>query len=355
MITLAKLIRQRPCFTIIEVLIASTIFSMVTLIGVTVFVNVVRVQHRISLENAIYEDGRFMMERLAREIRKNTVDYEEYYNQLVSGGDYGSSYGCYASRFYNPGSDKALGALCANGKDPKNDPGCIIDKTSLDTNTLQNPFDGLQNTAAQNESNAMCDKYFPGVKGVDCKMQDGTLNDQKELYLIDYKGTQKTFFALKKVGIALDGVTPENALSIVKLKGLDTDNDGIDDDWKTPADGFDFTFKNGLKDTLNATGANVENLYKGFVPISPLRTNIVDLHFYVSPLEDPRKAFNETDPADSIQQQPHVTVVMTLQPAASELINFAGNTPTVTIQQTISSRVYNEVRSFRGGVCGNYL
>ena len=31
----------------------------------------------MALENAIYEDTRFMMQRISREIRQNTVDYED--------------------------------------------------------------------------------------------------------------------------------------------------------------------------------------------------------------------------------------------------------------------------------------
>jgi hypothetical protein len=110
----------------------------------------------------------------------------------------------------------------------------------------------------------------------------------------------------------------------------------------------------GLKDTLEASldGTVTGMLYKGFVPISPLRTTVTKLHFYIAPLEDPRKAFAETDPALAIQQQPHVTIVMTLTPAASELTGYAETPPSVTLQNTVSSRVYNEVKSYTGdGVC----
>ena len=116
-------LRRKKGFTLVEVIIASSIFTIVSLIGVTVFVNVTRIQKRISLENAMYEDGRFMMERLAREIRENTVDYEEYYNKNVEGSvQYGQEYGCYSTRFYNPGSaggvdnvpSNGLGAFCSS-------------------------------------------------------------------------------------------------------------------------------------------------------------------------------------------------------------------------------------------------
>ena len=74
---------KKKGFTLVEVILATSIFALVAIIGVIIFVNVTRIQRRIALENSLYEDGRFMMERLAREIRYNTIDYEEYYNKLV--------------------------------------------------------------------------------------------------------------------------------------------------------------------------------------------------------------------------------------------------------------------------------
>lgn len=347
---------RKPAFTLVEVVIASTIFTIVSLIGVTVFVNVTRIQRRISLENAIYEDGRFMMERLAREIRKSTIDYEEYYSHAVAANsDFGQEHGCYASRFYSPGSDDKLGVKCSIPEgDPKEHPDCVIDKTTLDTNTGQNPYDGIVPQAIPEDSTAMCDSKFANGTGVKCGVAATNYNDQRQLYLIDYKGSQKTIFALKTLSTTDIKGDSEHALSLVKINGEDPDNDGVNEKWEKLADGFDDKYpeNTSLTDTLDASGPANGLLYIGFVPISPLRTNVVDLHFYVSPLEDPRKAFSTNEPAD-VQQQPHVTVVMTLQPAASELTNFAGNTPTITIQQTISSRVYNEVKSFRGEVCND--
>jgi len=108
-----------------------------------------------------------------------------------------------------------------------------------------------------------------------------------------------------------------------------------------------------LEDTL--VGLTDVTRWQGFVPISPVRTNVKSSHFYITPVEDPRKAFAETDPAMGIQQQPHVTVTMTLTPAQSEAGNFGGGLPIITLQSTFSSRVYNEVKSYSGkGLCFSY-
>ena len=146
---LRRFIRKARGFTLAEVLIAATIFTIVSLVGVTVFVNVIRIQHRVFLENAIYEDARVMMERISREIRSNTVDYEEYYSKAstydiafdplpsldlngMKENPYGTMYGCCAKRFYNPGAggpeQGGFGAYCnsyppSTAQTPDNTPG----------------------------------------------------------------------------------------------------------------------------------------------------------------------------------------------------------------------------------------
>jgi prepilin-type N-terminal cleavage/methylation domain-containing protein len=378
--TPAKIIRDwrkgKKGFTLIEVIIATVLFSTVSLIGVMVFTDVARIQRRIYLESALYEDGRFLMERIAREIRQNTIDYDEYHNRYVDGGAFGQYFGCYATRFYNPGkntdgSPDAIGAKCSApkavaGQDPLTHPGCVINKNTLDINTGRNPYMGISipyNNAS--DANAFCDKKYNSP--ANCDPQDFTLYRRDQLYLIDPKGKQKTIFALKKVNAA----PVENALSMLKLDGVDTNKDGLTETWWDPSatptnyycdPAFDcapenFAPSNRLEETLDASGENAGKLWQGFVPISPLRSNIKSLYFFVSPLEDPRKAFAETDPALGVLQQPHVTIIMTLTPAASQLSGYSGGVPpSVTLQMSVSSRVYNEVKSYTGkAVCQQYL
>jgi len=142
---------------------------------------------------------------------------------------------------------------------------------------------------------------------------------------------------------------------MVRLSGEDTDTDGITEKWYDAANKYRDYCNSGYNcpttlDDLddNLDGSDGELLYNGFVPLTPLRTDITNLNFYVSPAEDPRKAFAETAPAEGIQQQQHVTVVMSLTPAVSELEGFGGNPPEITLQTTITSRTYNEVKSYLG-------
>ena len=363
MITPAKLIRKiqaRQGFTLAEVLIATTVFTVATVIGVTVFVNVLRIQRKVILENAIYEDGRFMIERIAREIRQNTIDYEEYYRASAE-LKHGQAFGCYAERFYNPGTN-GIGAVCSipAGGDPAANPGCIIDKNTLDINTGQNPYEGT-GFADMRGANAFCDEKYHTDNPPDCDpTMTNSLHKQKELYLINPAGTQKTYLSRKKV----DTIEDEYAVALLRLIGKDIDTDGITEAWVDDSDPdplvmdyFEFCAPGygclGVDDlTANLSGADLLDKYVGFVPITPLRTNVIDLNFYVSPLEDPKKAYAETVPADGIQQQPHVTVVLSLQPASSEMDVYASDPPVITLQTTVTSRAYNGVESYLGrAVC----
>lgn len=358
---------QKKGFTLIEVLLAATIFTIVSMIVATVFVNILRIQKRIVLENAIYEDARFMMERISRELRQNTIDYEEYYNKTLpkepvfadtTKNHYGNRYGCYSKRFYNPGSDGNeagnFGAKCNDNSDPVTNPECIINKNTLDINTGQNPYQG-NNYSDKNpvDASAFCDKNYS--ISASCAAFN---NKQSELYLINGKGTEKTLLALKE----FNSTTGEKGLGLLRLEGEDQDLDSITEVWNNCtnntlccASGFDCSGITSLENTLTSPGTN---LYKGFVLISPTRTQVLSLDFYVSPLEDPRKAFAETDAVT--QQQPHVTIILKVKPAESMLTGYSGDIPSITLQTTVTSRVYNEVKSFyskpgSSGVCNMYL
>jgi prepilin-type N-terminal cleavage/methylation domain-containing protein len=363
--------RVKPTgFTLIEVLIATSIFTVVSLLAMTAYINITRIQSRINLENAIYEDGRFMMDRLTRDVRENAVDYEEYFNKNFHAASgqawpYGHTYGCYSLQFYNPGINSSravdshgLGALCGfpvDG-DPAANPGCTIFKPSFDINTGKNPFVGRAGTPAETEASAFCASNFTYVLKsysnlIKTCSPGQEFYPQQELYLIDKNGKKKTIFARRKIATSPDVY----ALGMVQLNGEDSDSDGIFDKWENCsggankfccASGFDCTLTNG-SDSLETTLATYTlptQLYKGFIPVSPLRSTITRLNFIITPIEDPHKAFAEF----SELAQPKVTIAMTLEPSPDQLKNFGGdpaNPPEITLQTTVSSRVQTEVTS----------
>lgn len=336
-------------FTLMEILISVSIFGIVIALSTTVYINITREQKRMNLQNAIYEDARLMMERIVAQARQHGVDYEEYYSQLIVQKDaeendtaliYGTNYGKYASRFYDPGltlkpgqasNPQDLGAECGDGTPVEADPDCITYLPSLDVNTGQNPYD--PNLA---EATAFCDGDCSGPIAK---------NLQKELYLISSNGTRKIAFAREVIALNSND-EPEYALSMVELIGEDEDNNGIVDTYKCDkVKGFNCPGIKNLPSSedlvLDSNLASSED----FVPISSATTNVTDLKFIISPIEDPYKAFNEKN--DASQIQPHITIMLTVEPteAVKSQINFLKN-PALTLQTTVTPRLYSEVKSF---------
>jgi len=352
--------KTKKGFTLVELIIATGIFAVFLTSIVTVIVDIYRSSRRITLEYQIYQDLRIMVKQISTLLENNTLDYEEYYRDAVGGDLFTKStdgrylYGDYGKLFYDfgmggPGGLLGEGAYCQGWESdptltPANNPNCVIDKTTVDKNTGKNPPIAILGNSAS--ANALCGpKTIVGV----CPADTSSFNMQSQLYLINDLGDKKTILSLEPVTKTIDGVShTENVLSTVWFNGLDTDSDDIPDDWFVGNE-FDTALGDAGNGYLIAdlvTDKDVANVYRNFSPISPLRTNILDLKFYISPLEDPYKAFAETDPAVGTLVQPHITIVMTVEPSASELTNYIGTIPRQTIQTTIYSKVNKEVPSY---------
>jgi prepilin-type N-terminal cleavage/methylation domain-containing protein len=335
-------------FTLIEVLIAASIFAMVSMIGATIFMNISQTERKTSLSNAIYEDARVIMEMLAREIRNGTIDYEEYYSVNVLEAEYyGVNRGVYGSRFYDPGykynggdpvhgnNPEDLGTTCF---DQAGNPGScdskytILFPLSVDKNMGKN----FWNKATPSE-NAFCDNG----KGI-C---DGSMPD--ELYLISADGREKTILIKQQTA------TNDYALSMIRLEGIDKDTNGVVDIFTCESSyncsSVDATkFKHPSSPSyadikLPSTTINLFDINNSsFIPISPLRSSIEKLEFYISPKEDPYKAFSEA----GVQYQPYVTIVLTLKPSEKEKANYPGNPPKITVQTTVSAGVKQKITTY---------
>ncbi|MBI2463364.1 prepilin-type N-terminal cleavage/methylation domain-containing protein [Candidatus Peregrinibacteria bacterium] len=401
-----KTLKKRG-FTLIELLIAGSIFAMVALISVNIFINVSRSYRRITLENEIYSESYLLMEKLSREVRKGTIDYEEYHNQTVlKSSDYGENYSEYAKKFFHPGFKEenstpkqidVFGGVCANDRDkkyPDDCPGEAIYTPSLDQNTGKNPFEGSSLisgvTEGSDQATALCDNNFNKALDTSVPLNrncniDGNatsseatdfemLHFQKELYLVNSAGDQKTIMAREVVNDpdgSLRAASPsasgdeEYALSLVRLDGTDDDQNGVKEKWQCTAD-FICTktvssIKKPDKNDLVMTNSNqscpggaasCDEVTNGedFVPLTPSSMNIISVKFLIAPLEDPHKAFGEDDATgDYIFMQPYVTIVLTVRPsvdAAKKIFGDPKNFPTITLQTTVSSRVYNEIKSY---------
>jgi len=336
-----NLFHHRPKgFTIIELSVALVILTMISIFAGRIYLNYTNASRDLKAASLVYEEARFLMEKLVREVRQNGIDYEQYFNQNVmiplnTAGDYSDNYCAYSSFFYDSG--------------PDGDPVTLDDNESRGT---RNPERLLDITNASIDPAA--------ARPI-----------EKELYLINMGGQKRT--VLTRVEKDVNGDTI-GKIATLKMDGFDygtdhingrdsynglsltdpnctpdeRENDGLMDTWHCAADFpckhnqtiASLTVPNceGYTDLIVNDPANANH---SFVDISPSVLNIVDLKFLIAPADDPWKAYNMKD----VQIQPHVTIQMTVQ-ASPKLVNTTVNSPpAITLTTTITARNYGEINS----------
>lgn len=355
--------------SLIEVLIAISLFAIVAVVSSNILIDIVQLEKKNSIQNAIYEDLRMMLQMITKEIQTGTLDYEEYYNYCViqdadAGSFFGINHGVYGSRFYDPGktldlldpvthNPEDLGLECSFWRDVGE---CeVVYTLSSDLNTGQNPFFG-------NPADATA---FYDIGGVgNC----GDTGEIDHLFLINNTGTQKTIIARKKTGI------DDWAIGLVRMRGLDIDQNGIVDTF-TCLDEFD-CYGNGTGEAatlagnialpyFDLVGKSTEQIITDlinpinvpqesdlniafdinttqFIPISPLRANVENLIFIVQPLEDPYKAFAESDS----RAHPSVTIILTVGLSADAEVAYPGDFEPITVQTTVSAGVLGRIETY---------
>lgn len=348
--------------SLIEVLIAISLFAIVAITSSTILIDIVQLEKKSSVENAIYEDLRIMLQLLTNEIQSGTVDYDEYYNFCViqDGLDtayFGINHGVYGSRFFDPGKSldpiddairnpQDLGLECSYM--PGNE--CqVVYTLATDLNTGQNPFYGDASSA-----NAFGDIDGPGG----CADVGITYNATDHLFLIDNTGTQKTIIAKKKININ------DYAIGLVRMKGIDFDQNGLVDSF-TCLDEFDcdegfnpnvikIPYLDLIGKDINQLDPQIRlpqesdltNLFDAdntqFVPISPMRANIQELKFIIQPLEDPYKAFAEPD----FRAHPTVTIIMTVGLSENAELDYPGEFEPITVQTTVAAGVIGRIETY---------
>lgn len=404
--------RRASGFTLIELLVSVAIFAVVAVIVASMYIQAVRETKRTNTQNQIYEDARFLMAKIADEIHGGMIDYDEYYAQNVIKNspegvpvlkkNFGQNFGAYYSAFYHPGSDEALGFDCNTvtleemaaypvgstaRSEKRNRRDCTPIRGTLDRNTGTNPFKGkyvlprgMSEEDMKTKQDAFCGQASQGVLmgSIDnvgqCDGEGGAPPSRNwraadMLFLITKNGMRKTILAREKIGATDD----EYAISVLRLKGIDTDSDNIADSFVC-ADDFQCRGGNDMdvaevgfsaSDTVCfgseaqptdlprmdlSTGSTTDleevpggcdsadkGFSKDFVPISPFRVKVTELKFYITPPEYPAYAFDE-----GALQQPKVTVVLTVEQNPSYTGIVEAFEP-VTLVETISPRVLTPI------------
>ncbi len=380
---------KKKGFTLAEVLIAMSLFTVVAVIAAGMLVDIVQLHKRSSIHNPLYHDARIIMQQLSKLVQSGTIDYEEYYsikvvqgkqyiaNKLPSGGPYyGINGGVYSSRFFDPGKrndgvDAAnpadLGIECSY-RNVETQECEIYFSDSSDLNTGQNPYKGNASGYQADAANAFCDEAAGGIK---CANTSDVTN---ELYLIDSSGKHKTILGLRQMTDTACANDGDCAIGMVKMSGRDLDQNGVVDvfscdenyncaakDGVNISDAFkypfivncaalgtcgkpnDYLIANGVSLPQQADlSASFKNDTSQFIPITPKSVNVKALAFKINPLDDPYRAYAET----AMQTQPTVTIIMTLGLSAVAKADYPGNFPDITLQTTVAAGVIGKIDSY---------
>ena len=361
------LLKNTKGFTLAELLVASFIFVTCMTVIATSTINFYRGSKRQLSRDTLFEETRVLVDRVVRDVRMNTIDFDEYFNQLPAGEggplktaitnvdlDYGKYYREYYHHFFfidppTTGSLPTCPELGLNNPDRYAYSGGHICRA-------QHVDEGNFSTYADDDGSN--DNSSLSALGTNPSETSPTLqalrNFKRELYLISPNGKQKTI--IKRIGNNkdddLDGQVDEG-------DATDTGQEQIGILVLDLADQYDNTTMNGPSSTPSGSADGyfdswVQNVDfpdytdsitpddSPFIPISPPNIEITDVQFFISPIDDPRKAFNESD--ESVQVHPNVTMVITAQVSAETLRIFPSDTPpNITLQTTVSSRVYDNV------------
>lgn len=348
---------KRKGFTLIEVLIALTIFSAIMMVSVNTFVISFNSTRRTYTENVILEDARFILKRLASMIQENQIDYEEYFSHAVvqsgiSSRDraYGQNHGLYAWQFFDGGRNlgtglpDGFGSLCQDVggnylRYPHDDcftgPLAVTEDNSTGTHPAQ-----TAERAPNSESdvvfytNAVCVPVGEGYYNFEGQLVPGnscngqlTLEKhyrQSELYLISPDGSSKYMIKQKKITGSV--VT----LSMVKM----TETESPDEKIRVYECASEYlcSKRDGYGNSI--PGRKIPT-YFDFTPITPLRTDIVSVDFIITPLDDPNKAFAEN--FSEVRMQPQVTILLTVAPTRETDAIIPREQLEITLQTTVST------------------
>ena len=338
-------------------MVAVALFGVAGTIAATILIDVVQLERRSEIHNAVYRDASVLMQQIVNEVRNGTIDYEEYYSINVVQADdvdvyHGVNHGVYASRFYDPGDSLSpgdpinpnhLGVECALWDGATGGDCEIIYTLSFDLNTGQNPYIGNPQNMTAGDANAFCDGRLGGVN---CDEPEN--GEVEELYLIDKSGTRKTIIAVQDY--PADGWGVQRRLGIVRMTGVDFDQNGVVDIFSCDegfscesgiANKIPYPDSSGFVDTNNVTLPKKDSP-AAFVPLSPGRAEVENITFIIRPLEDPYRAYAERN----MQQHPSVTIILTLGLSESAKKDYPGDFTPITVQTTVSAGSRERIESY---------
>lgn len=354
-------------FTLLEVLVAASIFSIIGMLATSIFVNISQNRQKIASRTQIYDDAQFILDQLSHEIASNTIDYEEYYNRLVIGGNPGMNFGRYATKFYYNTADGKANDDCADlsksdpkscvntGRNPRNP-----DQNGPNTDSDANAF---YSSSAKPDSNIFC----PPDPNISANTTNKNNACVTQLFLINADGNHKTIIAPEKIDWGGQINNTSSVLSRASMTPVEVTIGG-----QPTKLSHIFTCATCLKtsqpltlinspagvtnpmtvhypdpDSLSQGADLVKTYAKDFIPFTPSRVDIMSIKFSISPVEDPYKAFAETHYDSNnhfIVHQPNVTISLQVQPISNR--RFGTNYPPITVETKVTPGLFAEVQSY---------
>ena len=297
---------NRPAITYVELLITITLFSIVSAASVSLIGNNLRSIRKIQSQAFLYTEAAALMDMVAQATEGKTLDFEAYYDRRVhavqsegmlpvamenirwQNGANSSAYGEYGRLFFDGITELGFNS----------DPASPDDYDSA-------------NAVCLGHDTLSCDSFAFHV--------------QNELIMINAAGDERSVMRLR--GRDIEG---EHDLVSMTLTATDSNDDAIPDLWKCRAD------------FLDECGENETPNLSEFVRVTPENLSVKDFYVFISPLEDPNRAFLE----ENSRIQPQVNIVMTVTLSENYGSGVLGEVPQITLQRGISTDIYELVPSY---------
>ena len=355
---------KKKGFTITETIVAIALATIFLTSTVGVLGQIFYSQKKISVAQNFYDESRFLMERIVRMVRENTIDYDKYFEEI--GPNISGSNSC--SELANGQTENGAKVFNLAGDDAAN----------LANKTLRKKYNYADLFYWNIDNEPGKDRHLGGFNNEGDKDPCTVAFKDPEpeiLYLINSSRTVRT--SIKKEEDT--SVNPNTSnISLKKEIGADIDNDNKIDLWGSyGGECNDLTtcaldqicsdidtagkikifwddnvktcnlcyFETTIKDIPVEGNFDSEIFCKNahnWTPISPKKVYVDNLKFRPSPTRDPYLAFR----VDEAQIHPHVFVSLsTSLDIQNRTFGFTDDTkPKLDFQTMASSRIFGDTR-----------
>ncbi|MDD5212858.1 MAG: prepilin-type N-terminal cleavage/methylation domain-containing protein [Candidatus Gracilibacteria bacterium] len=367
---------QKKGFTLIEIMIGITIFSMLILVGFQALTRVNIGKIKLYTETDIEKQAFYFSEKMFEMIKSaGSIDYEEYFDRKVIGDtNFSSGHFSVPSGFGNFGSGGNLASstygdlfyYCLSGNGTSMGTGGCYDNNF---NNYSSPLTGIYQRFGEyyyqfidynsNQNGDSGDEDGNGsfigddddeYLGNGPEIFTGGTNIH-ELYLITKDNKKRTFFRWNVINdpkkpstvANCDFTNPENPtgsgclgnIQFLKLDGKDwgvSHNksgtglyDGITDTW---------LYDESIYGSGIIAGVGSDSLDKNWMGLFPDYINVKNVQFYVYPNKYNKYAWADSDSQSNIA--PYIRINMILSPSRGKRGGIKGTVPEIKISTTIA-------------------